>query len=246
MKGKKFELFKVKMRGIKFEEKKEEFFSEPTRPIISKKTGQKFILNLKKKGRKAFDYLKKGRGFSEQAIEYFKLGSYKKYGDECVSIPFYDREDIALLKYRKIKPRDKKDKWIRELGGASILFNLNALSDPELKSVFICEAELDAVSLYSNGFENVVSVSTGATSAAKHLPYAKFENLEKIYLCFDSDEPGQQAAKEVARVLGMQRCFNILLPSVKDVNEYFYDSQSKKQRKSKTDFEALINTAKRF
>ncbi|MGN0475370.1 MAG: toprim domain-containing protein, partial [Acutalibacteraceae bacterium] len=45
-------------------------------------------------------------------------------------------------------------------------------------------------------------------------------NIRKVFLCFDSDSPGQSAARSIAEKLKEQNIdFEILVPTAKDWNE---------------------------
>jgi len=45
--------------------------------------------------------------------------------------------------------------------------------------------------------------------------------IQSVLLCYDPDEAGQKGAKSLAKRLGYNRCFNIVLPNNHDVNEFF-------------------------
>ena len=74
------------------------------------------------------------------------------------------------------------------------------------KAVTICEGELDALAAFQmNGsLYPSVSVRNGAQAALKDCK-AAFEwldSFDSVVICFDADEPGQKAAKEVAELFG--------------------------------------------
>lgn len=76
------------------------------------------------------------------------------------------------------------------------------------KYVTIVEGELDALAAYQvTGSQwPVVSIRNGAQAALKDCK-AQFEwldSFENIVICFDSDEPGRKAAKEVAELFGLK------------------------------------------
>ena len=126
---------------------------------------------------------------------------------------------------------------MRELGRLSILFNEDSLKT-DFTEILITEGEMDAMSLWQAGFKNVLGTTAGAGS---FLPewHEKLENIEQIYLCFDSDEAGQRGAFTVADKLGFERCKNILLPEGQDLNDYLKDH-------SEEDFVKLVAQAKKF
>ena len=107
------------------------------------------------------------------------------------------------------------------------------------KKLFVCEGELDAVSLFQIMKEHnkgtqyadlnpaVISVSNGAGGAVKELSAILPEirkTFKEIVLVFDGDGPGKKAAEDVAKVI--PDAIIATLPS-KDVNECLKDGRSK-------------------
>ena len=101
----------------------------------------------------------------------------------------------------------------------SILFNGDAI-ETHRDEIFITEGEIDALTLWDQGIKNVVGITTGAGSFDPAW-IDQLQAVKKIILCYDPDEPGQKGAREAARRLGYDRCFNVVLPDGQDVNEYF-------------------------
>ena len=122
------------------------------------------------------------------------------------------------VKYRTVPPAEKE--FRRWKDGESILFNqdqLKALNDDE--EIFITEGEFDCMALWTQGFENIVATTVGA-NAIKPEWTDHLERFARINICSDFRRTGQKGAKELARRLDYDRCFNIVLP-VKDANEFF-------------------------
>lgn len=204
------------------------------------------LLNDSSSNRKAKQYLRYERGFSEEAIDYFQLGSTLKSSTEYLSIPFFEHNKLVNVKYRALGPIEKRYKWLRQKGGKSSLFNHGILLDKSVETIYVTEAELDAISLWSQGIKNVISVSVGA-NAFKGEWYKELTHIKKVYILFDSDIPGQDGAEKLAKRLGINRCYNIKLPeNIKDVNDFFWDRESKKQNKTKEDFESIIKDSVKF
>lgn len=191
-------------------------------------------------GRKARKYLFL-RGINKESIERFKLGLTSRYEQDWIAIPIFENNIPKLIKYRKLPPYNKdckiKEKCIRESGGKSIMFNTDVID--EYDEIIITEGEIDAITLLQHGYENVVGVTGGCGTLLPEW-YDKLNLKTKIYLVMDSDKQGQDAAKNVwADRLGYNRCYNILLPTDTDVNDYF-------KNHSKEDFDELIKQAQRF
>jgi replicative DNA helicase len=120
------------------------------------------------------------------------------------------------------------------------------IANKKWDSIYVVEAELDAVALYNAGIHNVVAVTTGA-KAFKQEWYERLERFKKIYIVYDSDVDGQAGAKKAAKRLGFDRCFNVQLPkTVKDINEYFWDAKERKPRFTLEQFQRLVKDARKF
>lgn len=173
------------------------------------------------------------RGISTASINRFKLGVRRKEGKRWLSIPHLSGSEWANVKYRSLPPAEKA--FEREFGCRSVLFNSNAVG--RFEELIITEGELDAITLLQHGFENVVGATGGAGSfdAAWIL---ELERAKKIFLCYDSDEAGQKGARSVARRLGYNRCWNVVLPA-KDANEFF-------QRHGTEEFRLRLASANQF
>lgn len=107
-----------------------------------------------------------------------------------------------------------------------IFYNLDAIKSSEW--CIITEGEIDALSWIESGVNEVVSVPNGASKGSQRLEYLDncyeyFENKKKIYIATDNDEPGRSLRDELARRLGMEKCYWIDFVSVKDSNEYLIE-----------------------
>jgi 5S rRNA maturation endonuclease (ribonuclease M5)/KaiC/GvpD/RAD55 family RecA-like ATPase len=197
------------------------------------------------------------RGISPSSMERYHLGiSIQEYGDpkekvKTLVIPYFYKHNLVNAKFRVLPPRPKG--FFRIPRGESILYNYDNI-DLTKKYIFICEGELDAISLAQAGETNVVSITVGAKS---FLPewYDLLKRFEIIYLVLDNDTTGQEGAKILAERLGPERCYNIMLPSeiitlcdgttktLKDLNDYFLQyniDEFKSQALKATKFE--LNT----
>lgn len=165
------------------------------------------------KHKRTMDYLREGRGFTDETIGHFKLGLQKQGDQLWLAIPHMAGGVCHNVKFRSLPPAEKTFRRIK--GAASVLFNADALA--EGGSVVIAEAETDAMSLWQAGVKNVVGLTGGAGT---FLPewYDDLADKEEITLCLDADAVGQQGARDIARRLGFDKCRNVLLP-YHDANE---------------------------
>jgi twinkle protein len=65
---------------------------------------------------------------------------------------------------------------------------------------------------------SVQSASTAVRDVTADFDY--LNSFEKIYIAFDSDKPGQDAAKKVAAVFGYKKTYDVRLAPRKDATEY--------------------------
>lgn len=92
----------------------------------------------------------------------------------------------------------------------------------------ITEGEYDALAVHQM-FESkypVVSIRNGATSAVKdcRTHYDYINSFENIIICFDGDEPGQKAARDVAELFG-NKAKIVKLTHYKDANDYLINGK---------------------
>jgi twinkle protein len=153
------------------------------------------------------------RGFDLETIKHFKLGLQKKNGKLWLAIPHIINGECYNVKFRSLPPSKKMFRRVK--GAASVLFNADCLAEHE--EIVIAESETDAISLWQAGIKNVVSLTCGADS---FLPewYDLLADKSKITIVLDADSVGQAGARSIARRLGFDRCFNVLLP-MHDANE---------------------------
>lgn len=161
----------------------------------------------------AMRYVTEGRGLLLETIKFFKLGLQKQHGHLWLAIPHISGGVCYNVKFRALPPAPKAFRRVK--GAASVLFNADALG--EATEIVIAEAETDAMSMWQAGIKNVVGLTCGADT---FLPewYDQLADKEKILLALDADAVGQQGARSIARRLGFDKCFNLMLPS-HDANE---------------------------
>ena len=110
----------------------------------------------------AIRYLK-SRGVSETICKRFEITS-KRDDDNILVFPFKDAEgELRFIKYRNItyKKGDKGSKEWCEADCKPILFGM-AQCNTENKTLIITEGQIDSLSVAEVGFDNAVSVPTGA------------------------------------------------------------------------------------
>jgi replicative DNA helicase len=201
----------------------------------------------------ALDYLVHGRGFTLSVIEKYKLGlDITENGEKWISIPYFHKDNLVFVKWRSLPPAEKKFRGIK--GREAPLFNQDVIKN-EMPELIFVEGEADCLSCLSNGIEAVVGVPGANVQKTTWIKRVDDANISKIYICYDSDSVGQKAAKELAHKIGLDKTFNIVLPSFtttdgkvgKDINEWFVagnnlrDFDILKEQSRPFDVEGVIN-----
>lgn len=116
------------------------------------------------------------------------------------------------------------------------LFGMDKFSSGSHKYVTITEGAYDALAMYEtlggpNGSPPCVSVQSAVT-AHRDCVVARdwLAGFERIYLCFDADDPGREAAANVAKLFDYNKVFYVKLTRFKDANDYLKNSASDELR----------------
>lgn len=113
------------------------------------------------------------------------------------------------------------------------LFGKERFPAGSARSVTITEGELDALSVHQmlgRGNASVSVRSAGQALRDCQQDYDYLNSFERIYLCFDNDDPGQAALKEVAKLFDVNKVYAVNLGRFKDANEMLSGGQSEQFR----------------
>lgn len=126
----------------------------------------------------------------------------------------------------KVRSLDKKEFRAypgpngEEIGTAG-LFGRNLFDPGSHKYVTITEGELDAVSLAQVLGSPVVSVHSSSSAKLDcSVDRSWLNSFERIYLAFDADGPGRDAADAVASLFDCNKLYQVKFTRFKDANEY--------------------------
>lgn len=117
------------------------------------------------------------------------------------------------------------------------LFALNFARHTCKDAMILCEGYMDVIALHAAGFTNAVATLGTAITPDQARLMSRY--TKKVYICYDSDEPGRQAADKALRILGAVDLDVrvIVLSGAKDPDEYIKRFGSDK-------FKTLLEDAK--
>lgn len=122
------------------------------------------------------------------------------------------------------KARSREDKRFWWTGTTTnTLFGVGKFDQGSSRSITITEGELDALSVYQLLGSKYPVVSVRSASSAERDCGAErsyLNGFEKVYICFDNDKAGQDAAAEVARLFDPNKVRCVRLTKFKDPNDY--------------------------
>jgi KaiC/GvpD/RAD55 family RecA-like ATPase/5S rRNA maturation endonuclease (ribonuclease M5) len=184
----------------------------------------------------ALDYLVADRGFKIAAIEKQKLGLEELNGKKWLSIPYSSNGVVVFVKFRSIPPVEKA--FRSTAGREAPLYNEDVIKSG-MEEVLFVEGECDAISVISSGEDNVVGVPGANVQKATWISRLDAADPKKIFILYDNDKVGQKAARAIAEKIGIEKCFNILLPEFttfdgkpgKDINEWMRAGRTLREAK---------------
>lgn len=197
-----------------FAAKREKKFSRPDRKKVAR-----YIT----RDEKHLEYLQ-SRGIKPDTAKTFEVASGKVWNGEreldALVLPY--KRDGELIQVKRISTERPNGKKVIMAEGdcEPCLYGWHAL-DPLVRAVVLCEGEIDCMTYTQYGI-SALSVPFGGGKGAKQqwieFEFHNLDRFDEIWLSMDSDEVGQQAAKEIASRLGEHRCRMVTLPH-KDINE---------------------------
>lgn len=133
--------------------------------------------------------------------------------NECVVFPVRNvKGQITFLTRRSVKEK----KFIIDKNVEKDVYLLYNIIKDNVKEVYVCESQINALTLESRGYRAIALLGTGSTYQYDLL---KKSNIIQYHLCFDGDEAGDNGAKKF--IENIQNAFIdiIKIPRGKDVND---------------------------
>jgi len=151
---------------------------------------------------KLIDYFD-SRAISENTISHFEVTS--KNGRMFFNIK--DENGVLCnIKGRQIGDfeNSKDKKYSQTKSAKNALFGMNKIK--KFDEIIICEGEIDAMSIYEAGYQNIVSVPSGSANLTWiNQNFDWLEKFKKIIIWSDQDDPGRKMRAEVCQRLGEDR-----------------------------------------
>lgn len=192
--------------------------------VGGKKLNVRPIERLEKLSSEFIEYFEKKRAISNNTLlrfnitECFEYMPKVKQETKAICFNYYRDGKLTNIKFRA-SGKDFKMAKDAEL----IFYNLDAIKDED--TAVIVEGEIDCMSLHEAGVFNVVSVPNGASVGSQRLEYLDncyhyFVQKKKVILFVDNDEPGNKLKMELARRIGLNKCWYVEpVDGCKDANE---------------------------
>lgn len=130
----------------------------------------------------------------------------------------------------KVRSLQKKEFWALGPMSEASCFGKDRFSAGMAKSITITEGEIDAASVYQMLGSRYPAISVRSSTFARRdceRDYEYINSFDQIYICFDSDEPGQKAVQDVARLFDPNKIYHVKLTRFKDANEYLSEGAEK-------------------
>jgi DNA primase len=163
-----------------------------------------------------------------------RIGLIRESGHEhfngSLVIPVFDVDGNVVEVYgRKLRDdlRAGTPKHLYLPGPHAGVFNLAGVQEagrrePGQRDVILCEALIDAMTVWCAGFTNVTSSYGIEGFTADILQAFKDNTIERVLIAYDRDEPGERAAEKLAKELiaaGFE-VLRVMFPKGMDANEF--------------------------
>lgn len=159
-------------------------------------------------------YLNAYRGISKDTLKYYEAFTHPDY-ESRILFPLRDlNKDIVVFISRHMHTQGKDKYKFHPEGVSPPLFPIKPLAIQD-NSVIIVEGIFDALNLIDKGLQNVLCAFGTHTLYSKKrkriniekIEYLKVMGVEKIYLMFDADKAGNEAADDLEYLINNSGSF---------------------------------------
>jgi DNA primase len=156
-------------------------------------------------GRKALDYLRQERGFSDKIIDQFDFGYCPLNANHDLSgriiTPIYDQYGQLVVVSTRHLNKDHPHRFLHEsFDKGSYIYGLCYAKDEIIKKgkAILVEGEFDVASLHTFGLKMAVGVCGSAFTLSQASLLARYCSV--VYLVFDGDDSGRKAIRRVLKL----------------------------------------------
>lgn len=169
------------------------------------------------------------RGVTKETMAFFDAKT--KIDSDGLPIEVGFRYPNSSYKVRSINDKHFRSTHNADGKGPEGCFGLDRFDRSGHKYVTIAEGELDALSLWQVLRTPVVSVrSSSSADTDASLVRSWLNAFERVYLAFDNDTPGREAASRVARLFDYAKVYQVKFDRHKDANEYLQAGEEEQLR----------------
>lgn len=158
------------------------------------------------------------RGLTKDTLAFYDIKTKIDSQGKPVSLGFVYPNGAV-----KVRNLDKKEFFASGPMSEASCYGTDKFSAGMSKSITITEGEIDAASVYQMLGSKYPAISVRSSASARRdceRDFKYLDSFDQIYLCFDTDEPGQKALQDVARLFDPNKVFVVQLTKFKDANEY--------------------------
>lgn len=156
------------------------------------------------------------RGLSKEVIDKFFIG-YDKTSN-MITFPVWDENNNLL----GVTKRSVTSKYFHiPVNLDKPIYLLNYILNEGIKTVHVCESQINALTLWTWGIPAIALFGTG--SSLQYDILRKYSDLNFV-LCFDGDDAGKKGAARFVKELGQSHFIVIKeIPQGKDVNDLSFE-----------------------
>jgi len=166
------------------------------------------------------------RGISRRTFEHYKVFTKVDANGKPLKV------DFPYGSHHIIRGFDEKRDMVTTGDSSDVrLFGQDYFPPGCNESITITEGGYDALAAYEMLGTPAVSIKSAQSARKECAAQIEYLNsFNKIYLCFDSDKPGQDATKDVAMLFDQNKLRIVKMGAYKDANEMLEQGQQAKFR----------------
>ena len=152
------------------------------------------------------------RGLTDEVIKQFKIG-YNSY-HKTITFPVWDKMGrLVGITERSVESK----RFHIPAGMDKPAYLLNYIIKWGIREIYVCESQLNALTLWGWGYPAVALFGTGSKNQLADLTQS---GVKIFHLCYDGDKAGYEGAMKFIKMMPDDRLIDIVgIPNGKDVND---------------------------